>query len=127
MESNLPSSSPQPSQYRDQDRPRESMDDTWSRYRRFDDQPSNQPSQPKVQVPFGVLVTILIYLIGQLVGGVWWAATLQSNLQHEITDRSKEEARLWDGIQTFRQETNALRLEIARLTGNGRNKQKEED
>lgn len=100
------------------DRDRElDLDDTRSFRRRYDDQ---LPIAPKVQVPFAVIVTIMIYLIGQLVGGVWWAATLQSNLQHEIADRSKEEKRLWDDIQTYRAEVNALRIEIARVQTNVR-------
>lgn len=125
MESNLPPSSAPP--YRD--RGSENLDDTWSRYnqqRRYDDSP---PPSPKIQVPFSVIVTVTIYLVGQLVAGVWWAANQESNLQHEISDRQKEEARLWDGIQSYRSEVNALRLDIARLTGNrsNYNKQKEED
>jgi hypothetical protein len=100
---------------RDRDRERElDLDDTRSfRNRRYDDGP---PLAPKVQVPFGVIVTILIYLIGQLVGGVWWAATLQSNLQHEMADRIKEEGRLWESIQTYRVEVQALRIDLARLS-----------
>ena len=103
---------------RDRDRGREidrdrdtDLDDTRSFRRRYDDYPT---PTPKVQVPFGVVVTIMIYLIGQLVGGVWWAATLQSNLQHEITDRGREEQRLWESIQTYRLEVQALRVEAAR-------------
>lgn len=104
--------------YRDRDRDRDiDLDDTRSFRRRYDDIP---PSSPRVQVPFGVIITIVIYLIGQLVGGVWWAATLQSNLQHEIADRSKEEIKLWTEINTYRAEVNALRIDIARVTGTAR-------
>lgn len=104
------------------------LEDTWTYRRRLEDQP---PPSPKVQVPFGVIVTITIYLVGQLVGGVWWAATLQSNLQHEIVDRAKEEERLWQSIQTYRLEVQQLRVEIARASGpkagsNRRNLEEEE-
>jgi len=96
------------------------LDDTRSGYRRRydDDPPLPSFSSPRIQIPLPLVVTIIIYLIGQLIGGIWWAATQQSNLQHEIADRAKEEARLWDGLQTYRAENNALRLEVARLTGN---------
>lgn len=90
------------------------LEDTWSYRRRLEDQ---TPPSPKVQVPFGVIVTITLYLVGQLVGGVWWAATLQSNLQHEIMDRAKEEQRLWITIDTYKAEVNALRIELARVSG----------
>lgn len=105
------------------------LDDTWSYRRRMEDQPP--PPSPKVQVPFGVIVTITIYLVGQLVGGVWWAATLQSNLHHEMADRAKEEHRLWESIQTYRLEVQQLRVEIARNSGpkaisNRRNPDEEE-
>jgi PAS domain-containing protein len=124
VEGNLPPGSPP---YRD--REPENLDDTWSRYnrqRRYED--NNGPSQqPKVQVPLGVIVTIMIYLVGQLVGGVWWAATLQSNLQHEITDRQKEESRLWDNIQTYRLEVQSLRVEMARRNTTSKSRSHEEE
>lgn len=111
---------------RERERNNDDLDDTRSFGRRYDDHP---PFAPKVQVPFGVVVTITIYLIGQLVAGVWWAATLQSNLQHEIADRAKEEQRLWDGIQAYRAEVNALRIDIARVSSSQtrRTNQKSED
>lgn len=112
--------------YRDRSRLLDDLDDTRSFRRRYEDQPP--PQAPKVQVPFSVIVTITIYLIGQLVAGIWWAATLQSNLQHEISGREKEEQRLWDSIQAYRAEVNALRLDIARATGNtSRRLNKEEE
>jgi len=95
------------------DRRESDLDDTRSYRRRYDDAPQSQPA-PQVQVPLGVIVTIMIYLVGQLVGGVWWAATLQSNLQHEIADRTKEEGRLWQTVETYRLQVEALRVEIAR-------------
>lgn len=101
--------------YRDRDRDRETdLDDTRSYRRRYEDLPPS--SSPKVQIPAGAVLTLVIYLIGQLIGGVWWAATQQSNLQHEIVDRAKEETKLWNEINTYRVEVNALRIEIARLT-----------
>lgn len=102
------------------------LDDTRSSFRRrYDDSP---PPAPKVQVPFGVVITIAIYLVGQLIGGVWWAATQQSNLQHEIADRAREESRLWDSMQTYRAEVQALRVELARLSNSKkRNLQDQEE
>lgn len=112
MENNSP---PGPPSYRD--REGENLDDTWPRYnnrqRRYDD--SQQPPQPpKIQVPISVIITVVFWSIAQLVGGVWWAATLQSDLRHEIADRSKEEERLWENIQTYRLEVQALRVDLAR-------------
>lgn len=107
--------SPPPPSYRD--RENESLDDTWSRYnrqRRYDDNQHQSQSPPKIQVPISVIITVVFWSIAQLVGGVWWAATLQSDLRHEISDRSKEEERLWENIQTYRLEVQALRVDLAR-------------
>lgn len=125
MEGNLPPSSSPPYRGRDE----QGMDDTWSRYRRRydDEQPPSPPQPPKIQVPFSVIVTVIIWSVAQLVAGVWWAATLQSNLEHEIQDRAKEESRLWDSIQTYRAEVGALRVDIARLGSNNNRRQKEEE
>lgn len=127
MENNLPPPNSPP--YRD--RNSENLDDTWSRYnhqRRYDDNnPPPLPPSPRIQVPLALVVTIVIYLVGQLIGGIWWAATQQSNLQHEIQDRAKEESRLWDSIQAYRAEVGALRVDIARLGSNNNRKQKEEE
>lgn len=112
---------------RNPDRERDiDLDDTRSFGRRYDDQ---SPFVPKIQVPFGVVVTLVIFTITQLVTGVWWGATLSANLQHEIADRAKEEQRLWDSVQAYRSEVNALRIDIARLTGtpNRRSTQKDEE
>lgn len=106
--------------YRDRDRDRDiDLEDTRSFRRRYEDQ---QPPSPKFQIPAGAVLTLVIYLIGQLIGGVWWAATQQSNLQHEIVDRAKEESKLWDQINTYRAEVNALRIEIARVTSRSSNR-----
>lgn len=101
--------------YRDRDRDRDiDLDDTRSFRRRYDDiQPPSQAS-PKFQIPAGAVLTLVLYLIGQLIAGVWWGATQQANLQHEIMDRAKEEQRLWESVQTYRLEVQALRVEIAR-------------
>ncbi len=97
--------------YRDREGGRDDLDDTRSYRRRYDDGP---PQAPRIQVPLSLVVTIIIYLIGQLISSVWWAANQQSNLQHEISDRQKEESRLWQNIETYRLENNQLRVEIAR-------------
>lgn len=101
--------------YRDRDRDRDTdLDDTRSfRGRRYDDQ-QPQPSAPKFQIPAGAVLTLVIYLIGQLIAGIWWAATLQTNQQHEIVDRAKEEGRLWQTVETYRLQVEALRREMAR-------------
>lgn len=39
---------------------------------------------------------LLVYLLGQLVGGVWWAATLQSDVRHLERDNTK----LWQKVET---------------------------
>lgn len=106
--------SDRPRDQRDRDRDRElDLEDTRSFRRRYEES-APPPSAPRIQVPLGVIVTVVLYLVGQLVGGVWWAATLQSNLQHEIMDRAKEEDRLWQSIQTYRLEIQQLRVENAR-------------
>lgn len=112
--------------YRERDREQIDLDDTRSSYRRrYDDGP---PPSPKIQVPLSLVVTIVIYLVGQLIGGIWWAATLQSNLQHETADRAKEESRLWQAIETYRLENNQLRVEVARNNTQLRNiKEEQED
>lgn len=93
------------------------------RRRRYDDEgPPLQP-YPKVQVPFGVVVSLMIYLVGQLIGGVWWAATLQSDVNHEIADRLKEEARLWQSVETYRLEVHQLRVELAKKNSTTTRKQ----
>ena len=111
----------------DRDRDRDNdLDDTRSSLRRrYDDLPT-QPA-PKIQVPFAVVISVIIYLVGQLVTGIWWGATLQSDLRHEIADRAKEEQRLWDSIQTYRSEVNALRIDVARLSGPKKRTQDQEE
>jgi hypothetical protein len=100
--------------YRDRERESD-LDDTRSNYRRrYDDSSQGPPQAPKIQIPLALVVTIVIYLLGQLIGSIWWAATQQSDLQHEIVDRQKEEARLWQSIETYRLENNQLRVEVAR-------------
>lgn len=112
--------------YRDRDRDRDiDLEDTRSFRRRYEDQP--QPQAAKFQIPAGAVLTLVIYLIGQLIGGVWWAATQQSNLAHEIVDRAKEESKLWDQINTYRAEVNALRVEVARVTRSSNRDNRQED
>jgi hypothetical protein len=102
-----------PSPYRERERGEPiDLDESRSGYRRrYDDSP---PPAPRIQVPLSLVVTVVIYFIGQLIGSIWWAATLQSNLQHEIADRAKEESRLWQTVETYRLENNQLRVEVAR-------------
>lgn len=99
---------------RDRDRDLD-LDDTRPLRRRWDEQgPPPPPPAPRVQVPLAVIVTLAIYLVGQLMAGIWWAATLQSNQQHEMADRAKEESRLWQTVETYRLQVEALRREMAR-------------
>ena len=85
--------------------------------RRYED---SHPPPHKIQVPFPVIVTLCIYLVTQLIAGVWWAATMQAQQNHEIADRAREERELWETIQTYKAEVNQLRLEIARYHPNNR-------
>lgn len=89
-------------------------DDTAAYPRRRWEDSGPPPPAPRIQVPLGLVVTIVIYLLGQLIGSIWWAATLQSNQNHEIADRAKEEARLWQEVGTCRLEVQQLRVEVAR-------------
>lgn len=76
--------------------PVDDLDDTRSiQRRRWEDQYSPPPSH-KVQVPLSVIVTLSIYLVGQLVGGIWWAATLQSDVKYQQQDSMK----LWQKVET---------------------------
>lgn len=112
--------------YRDRDRERDiDLDDTRSFRRRYDDLPPQ--TGPKFQIPASAVLTLMLYLIGQLIAGVWWGATQQANLQHEIVDRAKEENKLWDQINTYRSEVNALRIEIARVTRSDNRSHRQED
>lgn len=108
--------------YRDRDRDRDiDLEESRSFRRRYDDPPP-QSHTPKFQIPAGAVLTLVLYLIGQLIAGVWWGATQQANLQHEIVDRAKEENKLWDQINTYRAEVNALRIEIARVSNRSSNR-----
>lgn len=73
--------------------------------RRWED--SAPPSAPRVQVPVGVIVTVVIYLIGQLCAGIWWAATSQSSLLY-LQQRNGE---LWQLIETQRLRIDKLERE----------------
>lgn len=71
---------------------RERLDETDYRRRREDYAP---PPAPRIQVPIGVVVTIAIYLIGQLAGSIWWAATLSSKVAY-LEQRQGE---LWQKLE----------------------------
>jgi hypothetical protein len=90
----------------------DSLDDTSVRRRRSDDADpaAFRATGTGINFPTG----LLLFLLGQLVGGIWWAATLQSDMNHEIQDRAKEEARLWQTVETYRLQVEALRIEVAR-------------
>jgi hypothetical protein len=53
---------------------------------------SLQISGNRVQLP----QWLFLYLIAQLVGGVWWAATLQSDVRY----LQQENAKLWQKVET---------------------------
>lgn len=42
------------------------------------------------------LVGLVIYLVGQLVGSVWWAATMQSDVRY----LQQENLKLWQKVET---------------------------
>lgn len=71
------------------------LDGTGHGRRRWEDTP---PPAPRVQVPVGVIVTVVIYLVGQLCAGIWWAATSQSSILY-LQQRNGE---LWQLIETQR-------------------------
>lgn len=70
-----------------------------------------------INVPASAIVGFVMYLIAQTAGGIWWAATVQAKVDHDELDRAREEQRLWDSINNYHLEVNALRLDIARVQG----------
>lgn len=72
-------------------------------------------SSSGITVPASAIVGFIMYLIAQTAGGIWWAATVQAKVDHDEQDRSREEQRLWDSINNYHLEINALRLDIARV------------
>lgn len=68
-----------------------SLDDTV--VRRLDDIAASLHKKPGL--PPWVL-PLAIYLVGQLVGGVWWAAMMQSDVRY----LQQENAKLWQKVET---------------------------
>lgn len=95
----------------------EMLDDSRVVYRRRVDDGEGRTSGGGVNVPASAIVGFVMYLIAQTAGGIWWAATLQAKVDHAETDRTREEQRLWDSINNYHLEVNALRLDIARVQG----------
>lgn len=95
----------------------ESLEGTGSFYRRKqedrerDDGSTFRASGNGINFP----TAIFLFLLAQLVGGVWWGATMQSDVNHEIADRARQEGQLWQEVATYKLEVDQLRLEVARL------------
>jgi hypothetical protein len=82
---------------RERERERDELESTGAFYRRrYDDISPSAPPPRRVEIPFGVIVTLVLYLIGQLVGSVWWAATLQSDVRYA----QREDAKIWQKVET---------------------------
>lgn len=73
----------------------ESLDQTGGMYRRRDEAPDPgtfRASGSGVNFP----TAILLYLVAQLIGGIWWAATMQAR-QDYLT---AENVKLWQKVET---------------------------
>jgi len=96
------------------------LDDTgYNRRRRVGDEYGvpERPNGGGINVPSSAIVGLLLYLLAQTAGGIWWAATMTSNANHAEADRAREEQRLNDSLNNYHLEVNALRLDIARVQG----------
>lgn len=71
----------------------DSMDDTSVMRRQVAEIAANVSKKPSVP-PW--LLPLVIYLVGQLVGSVWWAATMQSDVRYLQTENIK----LWQKVET---------------------------
>jgi hypothetical protein len=77
-----------------------------------------------ILLPQGFLVALSLYLIGQLVGGIWWAATLSANLTNLTssiqTDKNEQKLKiqqLENLQQSQQQELQKLMVELGILKG----------
>jgi hypothetical protein len=93
------------------------LDDSRVYRRRSDDVDSRSGSGGGggINVPASAVVGFVMYLIAQTGGIIWWAATMQARVDHAEGDRAREEQRLWDSINNYHLEVNALRLDLARI------------
>jgi len=71
------------------------LDGTASFRRRRDDV-EDVPRATKSNVP-PWLLPLIIYLVGQLVGSIWWAATMQSDVKY----LQAENLKLWQKIEAL--------------------------
>ena len=107
--------------------PADDMDGTGARWRgqSQEDEGRFRASGSGVNFP----TAIFIFMLAQLIGGIWWSATMQAKLDHEIADRardqaqssadrSREQSQLWQAVETYRLQTDQLRIEVARVQGN---------
>jgi hypothetical protein len=79
----------------------QSLDDSQVFRRRADDDPGTfRASGSGVNFPLG----IFLYLIAQLIGGIWWAATMQAKVDSLVSDN----ARLWQKIEAQEMVQNKL-------------------
>jgi len=77
----------------------EALDGTGSFYRRrADDMERERPMSTSggIRIPPGLIVGMVMYLIGNTVGGIWWAATTQAKIDNLTADNIK----LWQKIET---------------------------
>jgi hypothetical protein len=77
-----------------------------------------------ILLPQGFLVALSLYLIGQLVGGIWWAATLSANLtnltssiQNDKNEQKLKIQQLENLQQAQQQELQKLLVELGILKG----------
>jgi len=81
----------------------ESLDGTGSFYRRrANDQDDDSSflrrtnSGGGINLPSGLIVGFVLYLVAQTAGGIWWAATMQAKVDYYQQDNIK----LWQKVET---------------------------
>lgn len=81
--------------------PAEDMDGTGSFYRRRDEDRLRERDRDSssggggIRIPPSFIVGLVMYLIGNTVGGIWWAATTQAKIDNLAADNTK----LWQKIE----------------------------
>lgn len=71
----------------------ETLEDTGI-YRRRSADATPAERQGGMNIPSGLIVGLILYLVAQGVGGIWWAATMQSRVETLQIENGK----LWDRI-----------------------------
>jgi hypothetical protein len=100
----------------------ESLNDTSSFRRRREDSDDSSGGGGFRMTGNGINfpTVVFIFLLGQLVGAIWWGATMQSDVNHEVVDRAKQEGQLWQIVETYRLQVDQLRIDVARASNNCR-------